>query len=189
MTHFLRILQYLKKYTPRVILNIAFNILSVLFSLVSITMLAPFLQLLFLEKISNDFKVHELPEWSLSVNYFIDLFKHNFTKIIIEQGKVDALIFICVTVIVIFFLKNLFRYAALFFLAPVRHGIVKDIRNELFSKLLSLPLSFYSNEKKGDVLTRMTSDVSEIESGIISMLEITFREPITILVYLAAMIL
>jgi subfamily B ATP-binding cassette protein MsbA len=188
MTHFLRILQYLKKYTARVILNIVFNILSVLFSLVSITMLIPFLQLLFLQNISSTSEIPSMPAFSFKVEYFKDLFYHYFTKIIVEQGKIEALIFICATVTIIFLLKNLFRYAALYFLAPVRHGIVKDIRNELFSKLLSLPLSFYSNEKKGDVLTRMTSDVSEIEYGIISMLEITFREPVTILVYLSAMI-
>jgi ATP-binding cassette, subfamily B, bacterial MsbA len=161
---------------------------SVIFSLVSITMLIPFLQLLFLQDISTNDKIPDLPGFALNVEYFKGVFYHFFTKIIVEQGKIEALIFICVTVIIIFFLKNLFRYAALFFLAPVRHGIVKDIRNELFAKLLSLPLSFYSNEKKGDVLTRMTSDVSEIEYGIISMLEITFREPVTILVYLSAMI-
>jgi ATP-binding cassette, subfamily B, bacterial MsbA len=188
MIYFLRILQYLKKYSARVILNITFNIVSVIFSLVSITMLIPFLQLLFLQDISTNDKIPDLPGFALNVEYFKGVFYHFFTKIIVEQGKIEALIFICVTVIIIFFLKNLFRYAALFFLAPVRHGIVKDIRNELFAKLLSLPLSFYSNEKKGDVLTRMTSDVSEIEYGIISMLEITFREPVTILVYLSAMI-
>jgi len=188
MTYFLRILQYLKKYTPRVLLNSLFNILSVLFSLVSITMLIPFLELLFLRNITDTTTIPAMPQFSISVKFFTELFYHFFTKIIVEQGKIDALIFICVTVIIIFFLKNLFRYAALYFLAPVRHGIVKDIRNELFGKLLSLPLSFYSNEKKGDVLTRMTSDVSEIEYGIISMLEITFREPVTIVVYLGAMI-
>jgi ABC-type multidrug transport system fused ATPase/permease subunit len=188
MRHFLRILSYLKKYIAKVALNALFNILSVMFSLVSITMIIPFLQLLFNNNNYSKTMVPPLPSFAFSIQYFIDLFNHFFIKIIAEQGKMKALVFICMLVIMIFFLKNLFRYAALFFLAPVRHGVIRDIRNELFAKLMSLPLSFYSNEKKGDVLTRMTSDVSEIEYGIISMLEITFREPVTILVYLGAMI-
>jgi ATP-binding cassette, subfamily B, bacterial MsbA len=188
MSHFLRILQYLKKYTARVVLNVLFNMLSVLFSLVSIAMIIPFLQLLFSSDINSETVIPAMPSFAPKVQFFIDLFNYFFIKIIVEQGKIDALIFICVLVTVIFLLKNFFRYGALFFLAPVRHGIVKDLRNELFAKLLSLPLAFYANEKKGDVLTRMTSDVSEIEYGIISVLEITFREPVTILVYLAAMI-
>lgn len=151
-------------------------------------MVIPFLQLLFDKNITTQTAIPAVPAFQISVQYIIGLFNHYFIKIIVSQGKIQALFFICLLVVGVFFVKNLFRYLALFFLAPVRNGVVKDIRNELFSKLLSLPLSFYANEKKGDVLTRMTSDVQEIEYGIISVLEVVFREPVTILVYLAAMI-
>lgn len=188
MNHFIRILAYLKKYTFQVLLSVGANLMSILFSLVSLTMIIPFLQLLFDKNITAKTAIPPLPAFQFSVKYFIDVFNHYFLKVIVTYGKIDALLFICLLVAVIFLLKNSFRYASLFFLAPVRNGVVKDIRNELFQKLLSLPLAFYANEKKGDVITRMTSDVQEIEYGIISVLEVTFREPITIVVYLSAMI-
>jgi ABC-type multidrug transport system fused ATPase/permease subunit len=188
MNNFLRIVAYLKRYSLLVVLSIGANLLSVLFSLVSLTMIIPFLQLLFDKNINAETVIPTLPAFSFSVKYFIDLFNHHFINVIVTYGKIDALLFICFLVAGIFLMKNLFRYGALFFLSPVRNGVVKDIRNELFQKLLSLPLAFYANEKKGDVMARMTSDVQEVEYGIISVLEVTFREPITILVYLAAMI-
>jgi subfamily B ATP-binding cassette protein MsbA len=188
MNNFLRIVAYLKRYSLLVVLSIGANLLSVLFSLVSLTMIIPFLQLLFDKNINAETVIPTLPAFSFSVKYFIDLFNHHFINVIVTYGKIDALLFICFLVAGIFLMKNLFRYGALFFLSPVRNGVVKDIRNELFQKLLSLPLAFYANEKKGDVMARMTSDVQEVEYGIISVLEVTFREPVTILVYLAAMI-
>ena len=188
MNNFFRIVAYLKRYSLLVSLSIGANLLSVLFSLVSLTMIIPFLQLLFDKNINAETVIPIAPSFNFSVKYFIDLFNHYFIKVIVSYGKIDALLFICFLVAGIFLMKNLFRYGALFFLSPVRNGVVKDIRNELFQKLLSLPLAFYANEKKGDVMARMTSDVQEVEYGIISVLEVTFREPITILVYLAAMI-
>jgi len=86
-------------------------------------------------------------------------------------------------------LRNLFAYLSLHFLAPMRAGIVKDIRNNLYVKILSLPASYFSNEKKGDLMARMTNDVQEIESSIISSLEMAFRDPLTILIYLGFLII
>lgn len=188
MRYFIRIVSYLKRYWAYVVLNILCNILSVLFSLVSLTMIIPFLQLLFSQHTTGTDDILPLPVFTFRAQYFIDLFNYFFLKIIVHKGKLEALAFVCVMVVIIFFFKNLFRYAALYSLAPIRHGVVRDLRHELFDKLLSLPLSYYSEKKKGDMLTRMTADISEIEYGIISMLEITFREPITIVAYLGAMI-
>jgi ABC-type multidrug transport system fused ATPase/permease subunit len=82
----------------------------------------------------------------------------------------------------------LFRYLAMFFIAPIRNGVVRDLRNKLMNKLLHLPLSFYSKEKKGDIISRMTTDVLEIEWSIMQTLELIFREPISIFVSLVSMI-
>ncbi len=188
MKDFLRILSYLKRYYVYVAISLSCNIASILFSLVSLAMIIPFLQLLFDHNITTETAIPPLPDFKPSVSYFLALFDHHFIKVIVSYGKIEALLFICALVLVVFFMKNLFRYGAMYFLAPVRNGVVQDIRNELFAKLLSLPLGYYANEKKGDVLTRMTSDVHEVEHGIISVLEVTFREPITIIVYLGAMI-
>jgi subfamily B ATP-binding cassette protein MsbA len=87
-------------------------------------------------------------------------------------------------VLLMFLLKNLFRYLAMYFLAPVRNGVIMDIRNALYEKILVLPLSYYSNERKGDIMTRMTSDVQEIEWSVIGAIEMIFRDPPTVLIYL-----
>lgn len=188
MSDFLRILGYVRKYTLLAALNVVFNLLSTVFSLVSIAMVMPFLKLLFNKEIGPQTPVPPLPDFKLGVNYVLDLFNHHFIRIIVEQGKLNALVSICVLVVIVFFLKNLFRFLALYFLAPLRNGAVRDIRERLFQKLLTLPLSYFSKERKGDILTRMSSDVQEIEYSIISTLDITFKEPVTILVFLGAML-
>lgn len=184
MKQFFRLLKYLIPYQLNVVLNIIFNLLSVLFSLVSIVMLIPFLQLLF-GKIPP---VTVEPQFVLSPNYVINFFEYKLSSIIKENGATAGLLFICVATAVIFFLKNLFRFLAVYVMSPVRNGVVRDIRNDLFQKILSLPLSFYSKEKKGDLIARMTDDVKEIETSIMNMLEIFFREPVNILVFLGAMV-
>ncbi len=188
MKNFLRILGYVGNYRWLALLNIFFNLLTALFSLVSIAMIIPFLSLLFDKGVSADSEIPPLPDFRPAVGFFIESFNHHFTKIIVEQGKMQALISLCVLVAVIFFLKNLFRYLALYVLATLRTGAVKDIRSKLFEKLLTLPVSFFSKERKGDLLSKMTVDVQEIEYGIISTLEIAFKEPVTILVFLSAML-
>jgi subfamily B ATP-binding cassette protein MsbA len=91
--------------------------------------------------------------------------------------------YIAISIVVLFFLKNLFRYLGMFFLAPLRNGVVKDIRNEMYLKILILPLSYYTEQRKGDLISRMTSDVQEVEWSIMSSLEMIFREPLTILFF------
>ena len=83
----------------------------------------------------------------------------------------------------LYFLRNLFRYLAMYFLAPIRNGVVRDIRNDMYLKILILPLSYYSEQKKGDIISRMTSDVQEIEYSIMNYMEMIIRDPITIIIY------
>jgi len=97
------------------------------------------------------------------------------------------LIFIGVVIIVLYFLKNLFRYLAMYFLAVVRNGVVKDLRNDLYLKILILPLSFFTEKRKGDIIARMTTDVQEVEWSIMSSLEMAFRDPITMITYLVTL--
>lgn len=185
MQQFLRILSYLRKYKLQAISNMVFNLLTILFSLVSIVMLMPFLQLLF-GKIPP---VYERPVFSLHPNYIVDFSKYKLSMIIQQEGTEAGLIYICIAVAIIFFFKNLFRFLALYALSPLRNGVVRDIRNDLYNKLLALPLSFYSREKKGDLIARMTDDVKEVEVSIMSVLEVTFREPLNIIIFLGAMLM
>ncbi|MCL4150110.1 UNVERIFIED_CONTAM: hypothetical protein GTU68_056932, partial [Idotea baltica] len=100
---------------------------------------------------------------------------------IINDGQEAALVFVCGAILVTFFFKNVFRYLALFFMAPARNGIVRDLRKELFDKVLSLPLSYFSEERKGDLMSRITADVQEVEMSILNMLQVIFREPLIII--------
>lgn len=174
------------------LLNAFFNILSVIFNLFSLTMVAPFLDLLFL-KTDQDYAdrlAKGVPAMKISVDSLVDNFYYYFTSIIVDpdKGKLYALITICVLVVVMFFFKNLTRYIAMFFLAPVRNGVVKDLRNSMHRKIMDLPLAYYSDERKGDIMSRMTTDAQEIEWSVMSSLEATFREPLTILLFLSTMI-
>lgn len=184
MQKFLSIVQYLRFYKLSAAANILFNVLSVVFSLVSLTMIFPFLYLLF-DRVEA---VSELPNFSWSSEYLKDWVNYQLTQLINTRGKSKALLLVCYWVVVVFFLKNLCRYAAMYFMAGIRNGVVKRIRNQLFSQVLQLPIAFFSEEKKGDIITRLTADVQEIEYSIVSVLEVTFREPITIVIYLLSML-
>jgi len=167
MKNFIRILKHIKLYWKFAALNILFNILSIFFSLVSLTMIIPFLGLLFKPKEELVKLVENVPELTLSKDALIDNFYAYLGQIIIDSdSKINALIFICILVIITFFFKNLFRYLALYFMAPVRNGVVRDIRNEVYKKLLVLPLSYHTEERKGDIIARMTTDVQEIEFSV-----------------------
>lgn len=185
MKETMRILRYARPYWGFASLNIGFNILSVLFSLVSLTMVVPFLGLLF----GTQELVTVKPVFEFSVNSLSGTFYYYISSIIIEKGKVDALIFICILVVILFFLKNLFRYLAMYFLANVRNGAVKDIRNEVYNKILILPLSYYSEQKKGDLIARVTTDVQEVEWSIMTSLEMIFRDPLNIIIYIMTMMI
>jgi len=181
--NYFRLLRYVKSYKGYALLNILFNMLSVIFSLVSLTMVIPFLNVLF----SQATEFHQEP-WSLSPKALFANFNYYLSQYISANGKMEALILICILVIVLFFLKNFFRYLAMYFIAPIRNGVVRDLRNGMYEKVLYLPLSYFSDERKGDLISRMTSDVQEIEWSIMQSLEVVFREPLTILLFLGTMI-
>ena len=185
MKNLMRILSYVRKYSAFALLNVFFNALTILFSLFSLVMLIPFLQVLFKE---SD-PVYIKPVFAFTAEYFLDTLKYYITLSMTTYGDTKTLAIICVAVAVIFMLKNLFRYLALYVLSPVRSGAVRDMRNELYRKILSLPLSYYSKEKKGDLISRMTEDVKEVEVSIMSFLEISVREPLTIIVFLTWMLM
>lgn len=184
MKKFYRVLAYIKPYKGYAGLNILFNILTVLFSLFSFTLLVPFLNLLFGQEELVDIK----PVLELNTRSFLDYLNYEISQIIITQGKVQALIYICVVILVAFFFRNLARFMAMYYMANVRIGAIKGIRNSIYTKLLILPLAFYTRHKKGDVIARVTTDVQEVEYSIMNYLEMLVRDPITIIAFLAFMI-
>ncbi len=184
MKNFIRILKFAKPYWLKAIGNIICNLITSIFSLVSLSMVIPFLGVLF----GTQEKIYTAPELNFSFSSIIENFYYYITKIIDYYGEKEALFCICLLVLIMFFFRNLFRYLALFFLTPIRNGIVKDIRSKLHKATLSFPIKFFKKNKKGDLISKMTSDLVEIEWSIMSSLELIFKEPITILIFLVALI-
>lgn len=180
-----RLFPFLKKYKGYVALNILSNILMVLFSLVSIPIMIPFLTILFGKE--SDL-VKTAPSTLASTDDLINYLQYFFSQVIEQSGREQAMIYVCVSIVATFFFKNLFRYLSLVFMTPIRNGIVRDLRQALFHKTMILPLSYFSEERKGDLISRFTADVQEIESSILSVLEVVIRAPLTIIGSLAFMI-
>ncbi|MBP7478679.1 MAG: ABC transporter ATP-binding protein [Chitinophagales bacterium] len=178
------VIKYLRPYRSQVLLNIVFSIITVLFSLVSLIMIVPFLQLIF-DKMPL---VTQAPVFALSTTYLNEYFYYALSQQIIEHGKSAALVLFCFEVAFVFFAKNFFRYAAAYFLAPVKNGVVRDIRQTMFDKLMGMPLGFSHQHSKGEIITKMTSDLKEIETGLMSTLEAIIVSPITIFAYLSYML-
>lgn len=120
-----------------------------------------------------------------------DTVKDNFyfysAQLIDKYGPVDTLMYISFMILALYFLKNFFRYMGMFFIAPIRNGVVRDLRNEMYNKVLILPLAYFSEQRKGDIISRMSSDVLEVEWSILSSLEAIFREPLTIILFVSAL--
>ncbi len=185
MSSFKRILSYLQKYLLNAGLNVLFNILSAFFSIFSIVMVIPLLQLLF----GQVPEVTQRPEFRLQATAVLDWIKFYLGEQKYLHGAAYALALVCVSVMVIIFLKNLFRYLALRAQAPIRNGILRDIRNQLYDKITSLTPSYYQKAKKGDLISRVTNDVKAVENSVISMLEVSVREPVNILLSLVWMLM
>jgi subfamily B ATP-binding cassette protein MsbA len=189
MKGILEIYRYTFAYKWRAIMVIACNFLFVVFNLLSLVLFIPFLQLIFepTTKVPNI----KIPEWKggfiEAFSYFKEYYNYFMQKMVNEDPK-QALVFVCISVFAAFLLKNIFRYGAIWHQSELRMAVVRDIRNNLFKKSLILPLSFYTNERKGDLMARMNSDVGEIEVAVISMLELFFREPIAIIINVTTLI-
>jgi len=180
MRSFFKILRFAGPYKLYAALNVLFNILAVVFSLASFTLFIPILQMLF-----HQIEIpHTAPELKLTIDSIRDNFYYFTGRLLETYGNEKMLVYIGVLIIVLYFLKNLFRYLAMYFLAVVRNGVVKDLRNVLYRKILILPLSYFNEKRKGDIIARMTTDVQEVEWSIMSSLEMAFRDPITMITYL-----
>ena len=185
MSYFLRILKYVKPYTSYVLLNICSNLISIVFSLVSLTMVIPFLNILF----DSERKTYVSTELGFSPESLKENFYILINKLIDYKGKEEALLFICLLVLVAFFIRNLFRYLALFFLSPIRNGVIHDIRKDLHDKTISLPIGYFKERRKGDISSRMTNDLVEVEWSVMGCIEMIFKDPVQIIIYLTALII
>lgn len=179
MKTLLQFFPYLRPYRNKIFFAALFNLLLAVFTVITIPAFIPFFQILF------DMDAGASGSASGGV---LGEIRSYFEGLIREEGKTRALVMVCLFLLATLFLKNLFRYLALYVMSPLRSGIIRDIRTRLYEKLMVLPVSFYTNERKGDLMSRMTSDVHEIEWSILTTIEAIFRAPVILLGSLAFMI-
>lgn len=187
MNYFKQILNYAKPYKKYGVLNIICNIFYALFGTLSFVALVPVMKVLF--QTTEDEYVK--PVWTgirESKDYLESYVNWYVTDVMNEdQGK--ALIMMIALVLILFLLKNLFGYLGMYFITFLRNGVMRDIRNELYHKIVNLPLSFFSEKRKGDVIARATSDTQQIQTSFLSVLELMVKEPLNIIFALIAMLL
>ncbi|MBO3098851.1 ABC transporter ATP-binding protein [Gelidibacter pelagius] len=187
-------MEYLKKFYRFIIpykkyayLNIFFNILYALFSTLSFVALIPVLKVIF----SDQRPVVAEPTFE-GFSGFKEYMEDSLNFFIVDKietyGDFKVLMFMVSVIIAIFLLKNLFNYLAMYYITFLRNGVLKDIRNVLFDKIVTLPLAFYSEKTKGDTISRVSADVDEVKNSFLSILEMVVREPLTILFSLGVML-
>ena len=159
------------------------SLLSIVFSLFSMSMLAPVLQVLFMEG-----KTSAPVQQPGALDFFARI-KNYINDLILDHDKLTALAYVCGAVVIFVLLKNIFLYIAIYLLAPIRNAVLRRLRDDMFVKMLQLPIGYFTQERKGDLVSRMTNDINEVEVSVMSVLESFIREPLTIVVYITAMVI
>lgn len=186
MNYFKQIMQFARPYKKYAVLNIVCNILYAIFSTLSFLALIPVIDILF----DKNKRINELPVWegwSGVKDYVFNSFYYYVSQQVADN-ELSALVFICAIVVVLFFLKNIFGYLATFFITFLRNGVMRDVRDAIYDKLLELPVAYFSEKRKGDTISRITADVQEVEVSFLSILEMVVREPLTIIFTILAMV-
>jgi subfamily B ATP-binding cassette protein MsbA len=186
MGSLLTIFKYLRKYPRLVVLYFSSNILSSLFGVISLALVSPFLMVLFRQ--GDAFAV--LPQKGISAFNPLNYLKLRLYEIIsVPGGNVRALLIICIVVFVAIVLKNLFTYLSMYILNPIRNGILNDMRSGMYGRIMILPVGYFSEQKKGEIMSKLSNDLGDVEASTISVLETIFKEPITILFYFVYLII
>jgi subfamily B ATP-binding cassette protein MsbA len=187
MSNFKKIVRFAKPYKKYAYLNIFFNVLYALFSTLSFMALIPMIQVIF----DDTKKLTVAPVYTGLENikdYLSNYLNYYVTTTNATKGVEYTLGTMVVIIISIFLLKNAFNYLALFFATFLRNGVLRDLRNAMYKKVIELPLSFYSEKRKGDVIARMSSDVNEVQNSYLSILELIVKEPLTIIFSIGLMV-
>jgi len=187
MNYFKQILRFAKPYKGYAVLNIISNIFYALFGTLAMVSLFPMLNILF----GKSKRIDSKPIWEgfSGLKDYAEDYLNYFVTQKANEGHDDVLIFMIVLIISLFLLKNIFNYLAMYFITFLRNGVLKDIRNELYDKIIDLPLSYFSEKRKGDIMARIATDVLEIQHSFLSILELIVREPLMILFTIIAMLL
>jgi len=197
MKEFFKVLKrYVFPYKKYLIVSIFMTILSALLTLISFYSILPILNMLFkTDKIMSyvymdfDFHFFSVNSWQAMLKVLENNLYYYFSEIVQIHGAVYVLILVGLFLIITTILRTIAMYFSMYFMIPLRSGIVRDIRNQINDKIVSLPLAFFSEERKGDILARISGDVNEIESSIMSSLDMLFKNPVLIIIYLTGMLI
>ena len=183
--YFKRVLKIVFTFKKYFMLNILFSVLYAFFSAVAFLSLMPMLEVLF----NGINKINEKPTLELSSNLgdFIENWLNYQVSSFAADDNQKAILFVVGIVVILFFLKNISNYFALFFSTLIRNGVIMNLKKSIYNKIIILPLKYFSKNKKGDLISRMTSDVSEVQNSFLSIIEIFIRDPLTIFFTLGAM--
>jgi subfamily B ATP-binding cassette protein MsbA len=182
------IFRYVAKYPKLILAYFGFNVLSNLFSIISLGLLSPFLLLIFK-------KQNTLGAVSESNSFFSRINPINQFKIWLYQvvqtpgGEIKGLAIICILILCFIVFKNVFLYLSTYVLTPIRNLVVNDMRTNMYKKILALPIGYFNDQKKGDIMSRLTNDLSDVETSSVNLLETLFREPVTIILFFIYMII
>ncbi len=187
MKQYSRIFRYIGPFKGKIFLYFLFTLLSIVFSIVSIGMLMPFLQVIFTDTRPECIDCNQLTK--TSSNFLIQSINDFLKQSLNTRGKIPTLGFICFFLIGFIILKNLFLYLSLYILNPLKNRVVNQLREDLYDKVLRLPIGFFNEKRKGDLMSRMTNDVNEVEGSVVGTLEGWIRDPLTIIITLTALVL
>lgn len=177
-------------YKSDSVFTIVYNLFFVVFNLISLALFIPFLKLIFQSDLPTEAPLKPVYDGGFFglFDFITGYYQYFMNNFLFQNGKEQTLVFICVSVLSAFFLKNLFRYLGIWHLSQLRMAVVRDVRNSLYAKSLRLPMRYYSEEKKGDLMARMSADVNEVEFGVMSALQLVFRDPIDVILTLSVLL-
>lgn len=186
MKNYLRILSFAKPLHARIPQYVFFAFLAIVFGLINLTLLKPLFDVIF-DQIDPEIleRYQQLPEWEFSITYLNHSFYYNFIKFTEAHGKIGSLVFVAAVIVAANFIANLFRYISMVLLGIIRASSVKNMRRRIFDRVSRLHIGYFSDEKKGDIMSRITNDVQQVEMTITDSLQVVFRDPVTILLSFA----
>lgn len=183
MKLYFRILRYSPKLSRELGLFFMFGLLSAVFAASYLGLVQPMLKVLFYEK---DIVIPQYPEYSFSSSYLKNLFQYHFSSLVLKEGRLNTLLYICIGIVVMVFLSNILRYMERMTASRIRVDVVKNMRMHIFSKVTQMHIGYFNNQRKGDLLSRFTNDLGEVEGSVMNGLK-TFKEPVTLVIYLIAL--
>lgn len=185
MKTFFRIINYAPNLVPRLVWFFIFSVLGTIFDVANIALAVPlFMMILTQNKNMENVEIpQELPDFSFSTTYATDVFNFYFSRVISDHGALTALLYVCILVVVSILLKNAFQYVERMIASYMKVDVVKNMRMHIFEKVSLLHIGYFNDQRKGDLISRFTNDVAEVENAVVNSLKFVLKEPIVIICY------